>query len=114
MTPPPDQRPGNRFNRNRPSQPRSGTSQHSQNFDSHGPGDRIRGSASQIYERYLILAREAARSDDRVASEQYYQHAEHYFRVGNAARDGRAAAASLPIDPGTAETGLPPAEPAGG
>jgi hypothetical protein len=106
----PDQRPGNRFHRNRPSQPQPGTSQPSQTFDSHGPGDRIRGNASQVYERYLTLAREAARSDDRVASENYYQHAEHYFRIGNAGRDGNSAAALPPIDQATFETDLAPTE----
>jgi hypothetical protein len=100
----PDQRPGKQFHRNRPSQPNSGTSRHSQAFDSHGPGDRTRGTAPQIYERYLTLAREAARTDDRVAAEGYYQHAEHYFRVGNATRDGNSAAASQPIDQATVET----------
>jgi hypothetical protein len=105
----PDERPRNRFHRNRPSQPHSGTSQRSQTFDSHGPGDRIRGNASQVYERYLTLAREAARSDDRVASESYYQHAEHYFRTGNAGRDGNSAAASQPSQ-ATVETNLAPTE----
>ena len=100
----PDQRPGKQFHRNRPSQPNSGTPQHSRAFDSHGPGDRVQGTAPQIYERYLTLAREAARTDDRVAAEGYYQHAEHYFRVGNAARDGNSAAASQPIDQATVET----------
>lgn len=106
----PDQRPGNRFRRNRPSQPQSGTSQHSQAFSSHGPGDRVRGTASQIYERYLTLAREAARTDDRVASEGYYQHAEHYFRISNAGRDGNSVVTLHPIDQTTAATDLPPAE----
>jgi len=102
----PDQRPGNRFRRNRPSQPHSGTSQRSQAFDSHGPSDRIRGTASQIYERYLTLAQEAARTDDRVASEGYYQHAEHYFRIGNAGRDDNPVAATHPTGLVTNETGL--------
>ena len=97
----PNQRPGNRFQRNRPS-----PSQHPQGFDSHGPGDRIRGTASQIYERYLALAREAARTDDRVASEGYYQHAEHYFRISNAGRDGDSAATSRPIDNPAVETNI--------
>jgi hypothetical protein len=44
-----------------------------------------------MYQRYLTLAQEAARMDDRVASEGYYQHAEHYFRIGNAGRDGNSA-----------------------
>jgi hypothetical protein len=70
----------------------------------------MRGNASQMYERYLTLAQEAARADDRVASENYYQHAEHYFRINNLARDGVSAAATHPIDRVTGETGLAPTE----
>jgi hypothetical protein len=73
-------------------------------LDSHAPGERIRGSAFQIYQRYLTLAQEAARSDDRVAAENYYQHAEHYFRVNNESRVGNSAGTSDPIDRGTAHT----------
>jgi hypothetical protein len=32
------------------------------------------------YERYLALARAEAQSGNTVAAENYYQHAEHYFR----------------------------------
>jgi hypothetical protein len=58
-----------------------------QSLDSRGPGERIRGTASQIAERYLALARDTARSEDRVAAESYYQYAEHYIRVSNASRE---------------------------
>ncbi|WP_119679472.1 DUF4167 domain-containing protein [Indioceanicola profundi] len=54
-----------------------------QNFDSNGPDVRIRGSAFQVYEKYLALARDAQTSGDRVAAENYFQHAEHYFRIIN-------------------------------
>ena len=82
-----DQRPRGRFNANRPfnQQPRS--SQSNQTFDSNGPNIKIRGSAHQIFERYLALAREATASGDRIAAENFYQHAEHYFRVDNARRE---------------------------
>jgi Domain of unknown function (DUF4167) len=33
------------------------------------------------YERYLALAKEEARSGNVVGAENYYQHAEHYFRL---------------------------------
>jgi hypothetical protein len=57
----------------------------SQTFDSNGgPGIKIRGNAYQVFERYVALAREAASSGDRVAAENFYQHAEHYFRIMNA------------------------------
>ena len=55
-----------------------------QTFDSNGPNVKIRGNAYQVFERYLSLAREAQSSGDRVAAENFYQHAEHYFRVMNA------------------------------
>jgi hypothetical protein len=32
------------------------------------------------YERYLALARAEAQNGNTVAAENYYQHAEHYFR----------------------------------
>jgi hypothetical protein len=32
------------------------------------------------YERYLALARAEALTGDRIAAENYFQHAEHYFR----------------------------------
>jgi hypothetical protein len=38
-------------------------------------------NAQRNYERYLALAREAALNGDKVEMENYYQHAEHYFRV---------------------------------
>lgn len=57
----------------------------SQNYDSNGPNVRVRGNAFQVQEKYLALARDAAASGDRVAAENYYQHAEHYLRIINAA-----------------------------
>jgi hypothetical protein len=56
----------------------------SQTFDSNGPSVKIRGNAYQVFERYLALAREAQTSGDRIAAENFFQHAEHYFRVMNA------------------------------
>ena len=38
-------------------------------------------NAQRSYERYLALAQEEARSGNVVAAENYYQHAEHHFRV---------------------------------
>ncbi len=37
-------------------------------------------NAQRNYERYLALARAEALSGDRIAAENYFQHAEHYFR----------------------------------
>ena len=52
-----------------------------QTFDSNGPDVRIRGSAYQVHEKYLQLARDASSSGDRIMAENYLQHAEHYYRI---------------------------------
>ncbi|MFV3076751.1 DUF4167 domain-containing protein [Niveispirillum fermenti] len=52
-----------------------------QNYDSNGPDVRIRGNAFQVYEKYQALARDANASGDRIAAENYLQHAEHYYRI---------------------------------
>ena len=54
-----------------------------QNFESNGPDVKIRGTAQQVLERYLALARDATSAGDRVAAEAYFQHAEHYYRILN-------------------------------
>lgn len=57
-------------------------------YDSSGPDVKIRGTASHIYEKYQTLARDASASGDRVAAENYLQHAEHYFRIISANNAG--------------------------
>jgi len=65
-----------------PNQQRKGNgSSRNQTYDSNGPSVRIRGSAHQVMEKYLTLARDAAGQGDRVLAENYLQHAEHYFRI---------------------------------
>lgn len=53
-------------------------------FDSNGPDVRLRGTAQQLFEKYLQLGRDATGAGDRVMAESYFQHAEHYFRILNA------------------------------
>ena len=84
----PDQRPRGRFNGKRPFQQQHRGPQRNQSFDSNGPNLKIRGSAYQIFERYVALAREAAISGDPIAAENFHQHAEHYFRVSKENREG--------------------------
>jgi hypothetical protein len=60
-----------------------------QTFDSSGPDIRIRGNAWQVHERYLTLARDAHQAGDRVAAENFYQHADHYYRLINVNGEGR-------------------------
>jgi hypothetical protein len=56
-------------------------------FESNGPDIKIRGTASHVAEKYVQLARDARSSGDPVAAENYYQHAEHYFRIIAAAQE---------------------------
>ena len=67
--------------------PRRGGSSGSRggNIESNGPDGKVRGNANQVLEKYQALARDAALSGDRIAAESYYQFAEHYLRVANAA-----------------------------
>src|SRR3954467_5759323 len=78
--------PPGRYNGNQPQQQR--TAQRNQTFDSNGPNVKVRGSAHQVFERYIVLAREAAIGGDRIAAENFYQHAEHYFRLTGANHEG--------------------------
>ena len=49
--------------------------------DSSGPSVKVRGSSKQVYDKYLILARDAKSSGDSILAESYFQHAEHYARI---------------------------------
>ena len=51
-------------------------------WESNTPRDKPNGSqnAKSSYERYLALAEAQVRAGDIVGAENYYQHAEHYFR----------------------------------
>ena len=50
-------------------------------FDSNGPDIKLRGTTQTIAEKYMQLGRDAQSSGDSVAAENYYQHAEHYYRM---------------------------------
>ncbi|HEC14402.1 MAG TPA: DUF4167 domain-containing protein, partial [Rhodospirillales bacterium] len=50
----------------------------SNNFESSGSEAKIRGSAQQVHDKYLALARDAGSMDDRIAAERYLQYADHY------------------------------------
>jgi hypothetical protein len=56
-------------------------------FESNGPDVKIRGNPAHIAEKYIQLARDANSSGDPVAAENYYQHAEHYYRLIAAAQE---------------------------
>ncbi len=52
-----------------------------QPLESNGPEGRVRGTAQQILDRYLAMARDAQSSGDSVLAENLFQHAEHYQRL---------------------------------
>jgi hypothetical protein len=52
-------------------------------YDSNGPAGKLRGTAAQLVEKYVGLARDARVGRDRVLVENFLQHAEHYQRILN-------------------------------
>ena len=77
----------NKNSNNRRSRGRGGNKRHgnvrNQTFESNGPGVKVRGTAQQVLDKYLALARDASSSGDRIMAESYFQFAEHYFRLLN-------------------------------
>ena len=54
----------------------------SENFQRKIPG-KNNHNASRLIEKYTDLAREALANEDKILSENYFQHAEHFTRVLN-------------------------------
>ena len=54
----------------------------SENFQRKAPG-RNNHNASKLIEKYNNLAREALSNGDKILSENYFQHADHFTRVLN-------------------------------
>ena len=52
------------------------------NFRRSAPG-RNNHNASKLIEKYNEMAREALANEDRVLSENYFQHADHFTRIQN-------------------------------
>src|SRR4249920_2695883 len=73
--------------RNNNNNNRKGQNPMSRVYESNGPDVKIRGTPSHIAEKYVQLARDAHTSGDPVSAENYYQHAEHYFRLIAAAQE---------------------------
>lgn len=71
----------NRRSRNRSN--RRGNQNRTKVFDSNGPDVRIRGTAQQVNEKYLTLAKDAQSNGDYVLGENYLQHAEYFQRIIN-------------------------------
>lgn len=68
---------GKNRNNNRP----SGGNIINRVFDSSGPDGKVRGTPQQIIDKYQQLHRDAQLAGDRVAAENFAQHAEHYLRL---------------------------------
>jgi len=68
---------------------RSYGSGNNRSFESNGPDVKVRGTANQVFDKYIALARDATAAGDRIAAEGYFQHAEHYFRVYTEANQAR-------------------------
>ncbi len=81
-------RPSNKRSRSKSNRPRPLGNIINRVFDSSGPEGKVRGTPQQIIDKYLVLARDAQLSNDRVAAENFLQHAEHYTRMlGEAQRE---------------------------
>lgn len=95
---------------------RKNSNPRSHNYESNGPEVKVRGNAQQVVEKYLALARDATLTDDRVAAENYFQHAEHYYRLMTANGGGQEQREKIPQRPGDApenreqSSGAPPAQ----
>jgi hypothetical protein len=79
-------RQGNQNSKRMRGRNRKGPNPLTRSYESNGPDVKIRGTALHIAEKYGQLARDAHSSGDRVAAENYYQHAEHYYRIIAAAQ----------------------------
>jgi Domain of unknown function (DUF4167) len=71
------------FRPNRNQNPSRPSNQRPQGIRPPGNPRHAAGNARSNYERYSALAREAASRGQIIEAENFYQHAEHYFRVMN-------------------------------
>jgi hypothetical protein len=78
---------GRNNNNNNNNHNRKGQNPLTRVYESNGPDVKIRGTASHVAEKYIQLARDAQSSGDPVGAENYFQHAEHYFRMIAAAQE---------------------------
>jgi len=82
MRPPNKSRSRNKNNR-RNNNNNSGGNVLNRVYDSAGPDGRVRGTPVQVIEKYQALAHDHSLAGDRVAMENFQQHAEHYIRMIN-------------------------------
>ncbi len=79
--------------------------------DSQGPDGKIRGTSSQIFDRYMALARDATSSGDRVSAESFYQYADHYYRLMSPENENTSSRneGSRNVSPGASKPAMSPA-----
>lgn len=59
------------------------------NLNGEAPQPKTRNNPQQYVEKYLTLARDAASSGDPISAENYYQYADHYYRLASTNRLSR-------------------------
>ena len=64
------------------------------NFQRKVPG-RNNHNASKLIEKYNDLAREALSNEDKILSENYFQHADHFTRIQKEQENNRIAKANV-------------------
>ena len=82
----PNQR--SRFNNRHNGQNRSSRSQtifRNTSLESTGPCGKLRGTALQLYEKYMAAAKDALIQNDDVLAETCFQYADHYMHLQNLA-----------------------------
>ena len=76
----------NSFKRNRGKPLKKQSSLNNNGFRIKG-GNKPKGKPIEIMGKYETLARDATSAGDRVAAENFMQHAEHYLRISNAIKE---------------------------
>ena len=72
---------GERNNNQQRNRPRGGSNGGGQSNNNSGGGNRPRKNYGAMREKYLTQARDALSMGDRVLAENYFQHADHCFRM---------------------------------
>lgn len=85
-------------------------SQTKQSHTNHGPlaDGKMRGNPQQYVEKYLTLARDATSSGDPISAENYYQFADHYYRLVMASRPPRPTPVPRKVPNGAESEGAEP------
>ncbi len=76
----------NSFKRNRGKPQKKLTPLNNNGFRIKGE-NKPKGKPIEIMGKYQLLARDASSAGDRIAAENYMQHAEHYLRISNAIKE---------------------------